>query len=264
MANLRFCIPELKLSDSDFGQKFQLLSLKSLKSLDLNIENTGIDKRTMKALTEFIESNNGLESISLMLKDNNLIDISGFFRVISSKNLPKLGILKLYLHRTNLNWKVLRDFGECLASFPEEIAEFKIDLEGNNLANNENKWIFSKIAEGLGNKFKKLKSLQFHMGSCGIGRGEIISFLGEAMKIKAKNTLFFSLGLNRGFWDGEWSENEVEQLKKALLESEISAKSVRIELGGKKSWKENNKGLVKELEFIQNKQKGNKGFTLKF
>lgn len=197
----RFVVPSMKLPDEDFQRRFQLLSMKSLKSLDLNLESTGIDKRTMKALTDFIEKNRELEDICLMLKKNNLIDISGLLKVLTKNNLPKLEVFKLYLHNTNLNWRVLSDLGESLGSFPENIVEFKVDLEGNDLflKNYEKNGIFSKIAQSLANKFKKLKNLQFHMSSCNIGKVEIFDFLNEALKIKTNKLSFFSLS-NKGIF----------------------------------------------------------------
>ena len=256
----RFVIPSMKLLDEDFQKRFQLLGMKSLKSIDLNLDDTGIDKRTMKALTDFIENNKDLENISLMLRNNNLIDISGFLKVLTKNNLPKLEVFKLYLHKTNLNGKVLSDLGESLGSFPENIIEFKVDLEGNDLYLNEKKGIFSKIAESLANKFKKLKNLQFHMGSCNIGKAEIIDFLDEALKIKTSSLSFFSLSYNKGFWDNGWSEGELETLRKVLL-GRTNANSLRIELAGKKSWREKNMDLMRELENIQKKK--NKNLLLK-
>lgn len=265
LSYFRFGIPSMKLLDEDFQKRFQLLDMKSLKSLDLNLEDTGIDKMTMKALTDFIEKNKDLENISLMLRNNNLIDISGFLKALNKNNLPKLEVFKLYLHKTNLNGKVLSDLGESLGSFPENINEFKVDLEGNDLyLNNEKSRVFSKIAESLANKFKKLKNLQFHMTSCNIGKAEIIDFLDEALKIKTSNQSFFSLSNNKGFWDNGWSEGELEALRKILM-GKTNANNLRIELTGKKSWRERNPDLMRELENVQKKLKkdNNKNFLLK-
>ena len=258
----RLAIPSMKLLDEDFQKRFQLLGMKSLKSLDLNLEDTGIGKMTMKALTDFIERNKDLENISLMLRNNNLIDISGFLKVLTKNNLPKLEVFKLYLHKTNLNGKVLSDLGESLGSFPENITEFKVDLEGNDL--NERNRIFSRIAESLANKFKKLQKLQFHMNSCNIGKAEIVAFLEEALKIKTSKELFFSLSNNKGFWDNGWSGRELEALRRILL-GNTNANKLRIELTGKKSWKEKNIDLMRELENVQTiLKKDNKNFLLKF
>lgn len=212
-----------------------LKTLRTLREINVVLREASLGSEFLGFIIEFLlNCKQELNSLSLDLRNNKLVDSELELLWRSLRNFVNLKQLRLYLHQNGLNFKTFALLCEEIKTFPEKLAYLKLDFEKNPLNKSEGlvqvqrEEILVKLLKNLSIRLKNLKDLQFHVNRCKLGKRDLLSFLKEVSNLQIIK-LFCDLSGNTEFWEArDWSPQDFKEIEEIFMS--FQAKDAKISL----------------------------------